>query len=148
MDYKKILPEEYGVLINKLPTSFSSQCFISSFLAGLSIHYFPYLDENGNREKGFLSIYADKTQQAEEKAFFAVMKKITELSSDYLTFIGVPKEIIKEREKDSPYGHEKFTYEEYKSIIPCPLPLDWVQIAEYAVQVKEKYKDVDLELEK
>ena len=68
-------------------------------------------------------------------------------TKDYLIFIGIPKEIVEEREINRGYGYEIYAYPEYENIIPDPLPLDWLDIAKYAIKQKEYYlfkqKNVD-----
>lgn len=144
----KLLPN-YIKIEDRIPVSYVNQVNLAGFLSGLSFEIRPSYSQNGEKAEDFFSVYAPKDQLAEQYSFFKTMDLITENVKDYLIFIGIPKEIVEERQKDRGYGYEYYTYPEYKSIIPEPLPLDWLNIAKYAVEQKERYlKNIAVELEK
>lgn len=144
----KLLPN-YIKIEDRIPVSYINQVNLAGFLSGLSFEIRPYNNENDETIEEFFSIYAPKDQLAEKDSFSKTMDLITESVKDYLIFIGISKEMVEERQKNKGYGYEYYTYPEYKSIIPEPLPLDWLNIAKYAVEQKEKYlRDITKESDK
>lgn len=139
MDIDLNLPKDFELIESCVFSAYINQIIIAGFLSEYSIEKRFAYDDKGDRIEDGYSFYADKNQLAEKYSFYKTMNLITEKLKDYLCFIGIPKEIVEERQKNKGYGLEAWTYPEYKERIPDPIPLDWLAISKYAVEQKEYY---------
>lgn len=144
LDNYEDLPKSYELIEPCISSAYINQIIIAGFLSEYSVEKRFVYDDKGNRIKDCYSFYADKNQLAEKYSFYKTMNLITEKLKDYLCFIGIPKEVVEERQKNKGYGLEVWTYPEYKERIPDPIPLDWLYISKYAVEQKEYYiRDIE-----
>ena len=79
----------------------------------------------------------NKENEARAKAYEQIYQNVLDTCSKELVKRGVPETIVKNR---PPYiGFERYDLDEYASLIPEPLPIDWTKIAHDAKELVTTY---------
>ena len=158
IDYELLANEILGnksesFLTKKIPSVLLKNTFPSNgdqtfegILLPQEMAHFPYtklcaelvgLPTRVTLEENTITLTYNKNNEARAKAYEQIYNNVLEACSKELIIRGVPEAIVNNR---PPYiGFERYDLDEYASLIPEPLPINWIQIAHNAKELVTTY---------